>query len=57
MDSHLLLRKPVEADIESMFVIPEETLSPYLKVNKSSPKNSQLIIERNIVKGFVNDDI
>ena len=57
MDSSLLLRKSVEADIESMFVMLEKSLSPYLSVNKSSPKNSQLIIERNIVKDYVNENI
>ena len=40
-----------------MFVMLEESLSPYLRVNKSSSKNSQLIIERNIVKDYVNEDI
>ena len=57
MDSSLLLRKPVEADIESMFFIMEKSLSPYLIVNKSSSKNSQLIIKRSVVKAYVNEGI
>ena len=57
MDSNLLLRKSVKADIESMFVMLVKSMSPYLSVNKSSPKSSQLIIERNIVKDYVNEDI
>ena len=52
-----MLRKPVEADIESMFVMLEKSLSLYLRVNKSSSKNSQLIIERGIVKDYLNEDI
>ena len=57
MDAELLLRKPVEADIESMFFIMEKSLSPYLIVNKSSSKNSQLIIKRSVVKAYVNEGI
>ena len=57
MESNLFLRKPVEEDNQRMFVMLEKSLSPYLSVNKSSPKNSQLIIERNIVKNYVNENI
>ena len=56
MDAELLLRKPVEADIESMYVMLENSLSPYLTVNNSSSKNLQLIIDRNIVEDYVKGD-
>ncbi|MCL4337662.1 MAG: GNAT family N-acetyltransferase [Candidatus Thermoplasmatota archaeon] len=53
MDARLLLRKPVDADIENMYVILENSMSPYLSVNSSSPKNLQLIIDRKVVDDYV----
>ena len=52
-----MLRKPVEADVESMYIMLENSLSPYLAVNNSSPKNLQLIIEKNIIEDFVNKGV
>ena len=52
-----LLRKPAEADIESMYIMLENSLGPYLTVNNSSSKNLQLIIDRNIVEDYVKKDV
>ncbi len=57
MDAELLLRNPVEADVESMYIMLENSLSPYLTVNNSSSKNLQLIIDRNIVEDYVKKDV
>ncbi len=57
MDSSLLLRKPVEADIENMFMMLEKSMSPYLTVNNPSSKNLQLILDRNVVKDYVEMDV
>ena len=57
MDAELFLRNPVEADIESMYIMLENSLSPYLTVNNSSSKNFQLIIDRNIVEDYVKKDV
>ncbi len=57
MDAELLLRNPVEADVESMYIMLEKSLSPYLTVNNSSPKYLQLIIDRNIVNDYVKRDV
>ncbi len=57
MGSNLLLRKPVKADIERMFVLLENSLGSFLEVNKSSPKNLQLIIEKDSVRSYLNADI
>lgn len=52
-----MLRKPVEADIENMFMMLEKSMSPYLTVNNSSSKNLQLILDRNVVKDYVEMDV
>ena len=57
MTTELLLRKPVDADIESMYIMLENSLSPYLTVNDSSSRNLQLIIDRNIVEDYVKRDV
>ena len=57
MTIELLLRNPVDADVESMYIMLEKSLSPYLTVNNSSPKYLQLIIDRNIVNDYVKRDI
>lgn len=57
MTERLLLRKAVEADIESMYAMLENSLSPFLTVNNSSPKNLQLIIEKKIVEDYVNKGV
>lgn len=57
MDSSLLLRKPVEADVENMFMMLEKSMSPYLSVNNSSSKNLQLILDRNVVRDYVKVDV
>ena len=57
MTTELLLRKPVDADVESMYIMLEKSLSPYLTVNNSSPKYLQLIIDRNIVNDYVKRDV
>ena len=57
MDAELLLRKLVEADIDSMYIMLENSLSPYLVVNNSSSENNQLIINRNIVENYVKRDV
>ena len=57
MTTELLLRKPVDADVESMYIMLEKSLSPYLTVNNSSPKYLQLIIDRNIVEDYVKRDV
>ena len=57
MDAELFLRNPVEADIESMYIMLENSLSPYLVVNNSSSENNQLIINRNIVENYVKRDV
>ena len=57
MDAGFLLRKPVEADIESMYIMLENSLRPYLTVNNSSSKNLQLIIDRNVVEDYVKRDV
>jgi hypothetical protein len=53
MTTELLLRKPIEADIESMYIMLKNSLSPYLTVNNSSSKNLRLIVDRNIVEEYV----
>jgi ribosomal protein S18 acetylase RimI-like enzyme len=55
MTTELLLRKPVKADIESMFIMLDKSLSPYLEVNNSSNSNL-LVIERSIVEDYVHND-
>ena len=55
--TELLLRKPVDADIESMYIMLENSLSPYQTVNSSSSGNLQLIIDRNIVEDYVKRDV
>ena len=57
MTTELLLRKPVDADVESMYIMLEKSLSPYLTVNNSSSRNFQLIIDRNIVEDYVKRDV
>ena len=57
MTTELLLRKPIEADIESMYIMLKNSLSPYLTVNNSSSKNLRLIIDRNIVEEYVKRDV
>ncbi len=57
MTTELLLRKPVDADVESMYIMLEKSLSQYLTVNNSSPKYLQLIIDRNIVNDYVKRDV
>ena len=57
MDSSLLLRKPVDADVESMYIMLENSLSPYLTVNNSSSRNFQLIIDKNVVEDYVKRDV
>ena len=57
MTTELLLRKPVDADVESMYIMLEKSLSPYLTVNNSSPNYIQLIIDRNIVNDYVKRDV
>jgi ribosomal protein S18 acetylase RimI-like enzyme len=57
MTAELLLRKPLEADIESMYIMLKNSLSPYLTVNNYSSKNLQLIIDRNIVEGYAKKDV
>ena len=57
MATELLLRKPVNKDIESMYIMLKNSLSPYLMVNHSSSRNLQLIIDRNIVEAYVKRDV
>ena len=57
MTIELLLRNPVDADVESMYIMLENSLSPYLTVNNSSSRNFQLIIDRNIVEDYVKRDV
>lgn len=57
MTIELFLRKPVDADVESMYIMLKNSLSPYLRVNDSSSKNLQLIIDRDIVEDYVNRDV
>ncbi len=57
LTTELLLRKPVDADIESMYIMLKNSLSPYLTVNNSSSMNLQLIIDRNIVEDYVKRDV
>ncbi|MCW6168969.1 MAG: GNAT family N-acetyltransferase [Thermoplasmatales archaeon] len=53
----LLLRKPVETDIESMYIMLKNSLSPYLTINNSSSKNAQLIIDKSIGEDYVKKDV
>ena len=57
MTTELLLRKPVDTDVESMYIMLENSLSPYLTVNNSSSRDLQLIIDRNIVEDYVKRDV
>ena len=57
MTTELLLKKLVYADVESMCIILDNSLSPYLTVNNSSSRNFQLIIDRNIVEDYVKRDV
>ena len=57
MTTELLLRKPIEADIESMYIMLKNSLSLYLTVNNSSSKNLQLIVDRNIVEEYVKENV
>ena len=57
MATELLLRNSSNKDIESMYIMLKNSLSPYLRVNDSSSKNLQLIIDRDIVEDYVNRDV
>ena len=57
MTTELLLKKLVYADVESMCIILDNSLSPDLTVNNSSSRNFQLIIDRNIVEDYVKRDV
>jgi hypothetical protein len=57
MTIELFLRKLVDADVESMYIMLENSLSPYLTVNNSSSRNFQLIIDRNVVEDYVKRDV
>ena len=57
MTIELFLWKPVDADVESMYIMLENSLSPYLTVNNSSSRNFQLIIDRNVVEDYVKRDV
>ena len=57
MTIELFLRKPVDADVESMYIMLGNSLSSYQTVNNSSSRNFQLIIDRNIVEDYVKRDV
>ena len=50
------LRKPDVTDIERMFEMLEKSLSKYLTINRESSKNNQLIIDKSLVKEYINND-
>lgn len=54
--SKVSLREPNPKDLDGMYDILENSLSQYLTVNKGSSKNNQLIIDKNDVKAYVNND-
>ncbi|MFG1450076.1 MAG: N-acetyltransferase [Thermoplasmataceae archaeon] len=56
MDTRVLLRKPREEDVEKMFEILENSLSQYLRVNDVASKNNRLIVNRDIVEEYVEND-
>lgn len=56
MDTQVLLRKLREEDVEQMFEILENSLSQYLRVNDVASKNNRLIVNRDIVEEYVEND-
>lgn len=51
-----MLKKPKGEDIEKMFEILVNSLSQYLRVNDVASKNNRLIVNRDIVEEYVEND-
>lgn len=55
-DRKIEFRKPTHSDIDAMFELLSDSLSPYAVINSDVLNRNRLILSRDVVSGYVSDN-